>query len=188
MSQHATDHHRQLGDKLRLRREKIGLSVRTLAASAGFSPSFISQVEHGLASPSIDSLEKIATCLGVTMSELFQFSDQPLSTIVRAKQRPRLESQWSKADIENLGSGEPSRLETLLITLQPHGASGSKPHSTSREQFVFVVSGHVCLSLDGVSQTLNKGDAVTIRAQIPALWLNDSDKPAQLLFVSPLRA
>ena len=62
---------RQLGERIRQLRTGRGLSVRTLAATTGFSPSFISQVEHGQVSPSIASLERIATALGVTLGGLF---------------------------------------------------------------------------------------------------------------------
>lgn len=184
MTEPHTDHH--LGEMLRLHRESLGLSVRTLATRAGFSPSFISQVENGLASPSIGSLEKIAACLDVTLSELFRHQDDPASTVVRAKQRPRLESGWSQAEIESLASDRASRLEPMLISLQPGGASGKRPHSVKREQFVFVISGQVSLSLNGVDQLLAKGDAVTIRPDTPLRWSNLSSKTVRLLVVSNL--
>lgn len=182
MTETKTDNH--IGEMLRLHRERTGISVRTLAAKAGFSPSFISQVENGIASPSIGSLEKIATCLDVSLAELFVRHDDPGSNIVRKKERPRLESGWSQAEIESLHSERSSRLNPLLITLQPGGASGKKGHAINREQFVFVVAGQVTLSLEGVNQTLFKGDAVTIRAESPALWVNGSEKAVQLLFIS----
>jgi transcriptional regulator with XRE-family HTH domain len=62
----------QVGELVRELREARRLSVRALAAQAGFSPSFISQVENEQASPSIASLERIATALGVTLVEFFQ--------------------------------------------------------------------------------------------------------------------
>ncbi len=182
MTEAKTDNH--IGEMLRLHREKTGISMRTLAARAGFSPSFISQVENGIATPSIGSLEKIAACLDVSLAELFARHEDPATNIVRAKERPRLESGWSQAEIASLHSERSSRLTPLLITLQPGGASGKKSHAINREQFVFVIAGQVRLSLDGVDQTLSKGDAVTICAEIPALWVNGSEKPAQLLFVS----
>lgn len=54
---------RHWGALIRDFREHRCLSVRTLAARAGFSPSFLAQVENGLASPSIASLEKIVAAL-----------------------------------------------------------------------------------------------------------------------------
>jgi XRE family transcriptional regulator, regulator of sulfur utilization len=160
------------------------LSVRTLAAKTGFSPSFISQVENCQASPSIASLEKIAAALDVTLVEFFQSGEARSSVVVRAEQRPRLESGWSKAEIESLGMDRASRLEPMLITLRAGGASGKRPHTLPREQFVFIVSGEVTLSLDGVELVLTKGDAVTVAPQKPFRWVNASAEPAQLLVVS----
>ena len=173
-----------LGEMLRSHREKMGLSVRTLAARVDFSPSFISQVENGIASPSIGSLEKIAACLDVGLAELFAKNDAPASTVVRAKERPTVEAGWSQAQIESLHTERSSRLNPLLITLQPGGASGKKGHAVRREQFVFVVSGQVTLLLEDVQQRLHKGDAITVGPDRTALWINESDKPVQLLFVS----
>jgi transcriptional regulator with XRE-family HTH domain len=175
-----------IGERLRQHREKIGLSVRTLASRAGFSPSFISQVENGVASPSIGSLEKIAACLQVTLSELFHERESPAaSPIVRATERPRMESGWSLAEIASLRSDTLARLEPLLVTMQPGGASGRRAHAVRREQFVFILSGQVTVELQGTTQLLSQGDAVTVRAHMPALWVNSSERPVQILFVSP---
>lgn len=174
----------QVGTLLRELREERRLSVRTLAGQAGFSPSFISQVENGQASPSIASLEKIAAALDLTLVEFFQSGEARTSVVVRAEQRPRFESRWSKAEIESLGSDRAGRIEPLLITLRAGGTSGKRPHTLPREQFAFVVSGEVTLLLDGTEQVLTMGDAVTIPAQRPFRWFNSSNGPAQLLVVS----
>jgi transcriptional regulator with XRE-family HTH domain len=173
----------QVGELLRELREKRGLSVRTLAATAGFSPSFISQVENGQASPSIASLEKIAACLDITLAEFFQAGAARSSAVVRSNERPRLESGWSKAEIESL-AGRASRLEPVLITLRAGGVSGKHPHTLARDQFIFVISGEVSLVLDDSESMLTKGDAATISAQTPYRWVNSSEQPAQLLVVS----
>jgi transcriptional regulator with XRE-family HTH domain len=174
----------QVGELIRELREKRGLSVRTLAAQAGFSPSFISQVENGQASPSIASLEKIAACLEVTLAEFFQARVSKSSAVVRLEERPRLEAEWSKAEIESLGGGGSPRMEPVLITLRAEGMSGKHPHTLARDQFVFVVSGRLSLTLDGAEEALKTGDAVTIAAQTPYRWVNSSAEPAQLLVIS----
>ena len=175
---------RQLGESLRQLREDRRLSARTLAERSGFSASFISQVENGLVSPSISSLEKIAASLDVTLVELFQTGESSLSTVVRAEQRPRLESGWSKADIEALASLNASRIEPLLITLRSGGTSGKHPYPLRRDQFAFILSGQVTLDLDGVEHQLTEGDAVTIPAERPYRWVNPSPDPAKILIVS----
>lgn len=180
----ASKANQELGAALKTHREKLGISVRTLASRADFSPSFISQVENGIASPSIGSLDKLASCLGVSLAALFDGIEQPEDSVVRATQRPRIESGWSRAKIESLRQDDGSDLEPLLITLQPGGASGRKLHRTQREQFIFVVSGNVELSLDGNEQRLAMGDALTVPSGAPVLWRNASERPVQLLFVS----
>ncbi|MFI5185012.1 MAG: helix-turn-helix domain-containing protein, partial [Vicinamibacteria bacterium] len=58
-----------VGAHIRQLRLSSNISLRTLAARTDFSPSFISQVENGLVSPSINSMQKIAEALGVTLGE-----------------------------------------------------------------------------------------------------------------------
>lgn len=174
----------QVGEPLRELREQRGLSVRALAAAAGFSPSFISQVENNQASPSISSLEKIVACLDVTLAEFFQARTGRSSPVVRAAQRPRIESGWSKAGIEALGASPTSRLEPILITLRTGGASGKRPHTLPYEQFALVLAGEVVLALDGEDYVLAAGDAATIAPQNPYRWMNASPEPAQLLVIS----
>lgn len=59
------------------------MSLRALGEVTGFSASFLSQVENGLASPSISSMEKIAAALGVTLWQFFQVAEVPRANIVR---------------------------------------------------------------------------------------------------------
>src|SRR5262245_47858376 len=76
-----------VGKRIRQLRLSRGLSVRALAAETGFSPSLISQVEHGHAMPSIGSLERIAMVLGVSLSTFFAESETNAEGLVRANAR-----------------------------------------------------------------------------------------------------
>jgi XRE family transcriptional regulator, regulator of sulfur utilization len=55
-----------------------------------FSPSFISQVELGQASPSIASLDRIASGLGVSLGQFFLASESMVPAVVQASHRPML--------------------------------------------------------------------------------------------------
>src|SRR5215211_5917172 len=94
----------QVGDHLRDVRTRQGFSVRALAARAGCSPSFISQVENGQASPSISSLERLVQPLGLTLGDFFRPTTSP-TTVVRSHERADLANIWSHAQIEALGPG-----------------------------------------------------------------------------------
>jgi transcriptional regulator with XRE-family HTH domain len=57
---------------LRKVRTDKGLSQEELADLAGLHRTYISQIERGLKSPSLRSLEQIANGLGITLSELLR--------------------------------------------------------------------------------------------------------------------
>ena len=75
----------KIGGKLRERRKEQGLSLRELGEKAGVTASFLSQVENDQVSPSLNSLQSIATALGVPMFSLL--NDTPGGNVVRVDQR-----------------------------------------------------------------------------------------------------
>ncbi|MCI4348079.1 MAG: cupin domain-containing protein [Thermoplasmata archaeon] len=174
-----------VGNWVRRLREDSGMSLRTLASQAGFSPSFMSQVENGLVSPSISSMEKIAEALGVTLGEFFAAAAEgKAALVVRTAGRLRLSSSWSQGEIEALGPMEGSRqLEPVLITLEPGGRSGKHPYTHPSEEFAFVLEGALTLTLGPERHVLQPGDSVTVRPQELRLWENHSDSPLRLLLV-----
>src|SRR5262249_15959735 len=56
----STPEYREIGDRLRTARTARHLSLRALAERLGVSPSLISQVERGLAKPSVNTLYAMA--------------------------------------------------------------------------------------------------------------------------------
>jgi transcriptional regulator with XRE-family HTH domain len=54
-----------IGEIIRRQRELAELSMRQVAAMAGISNPYLSQIEHGLRAPSADVLETIAATLGI---------------------------------------------------------------------------------------------------------------------------
>ena len=65
-------HRRLLGETLRAKRKNAGLTQEKLAEKADLSAIFISRIERGRESPSVDSLVKIARALGLKVSDLVE--------------------------------------------------------------------------------------------------------------------
>lgn len=63
-------HRRLLGEAVRAERKEAGFSQEKLAEKAGLSTVFISRIERGVESPSVDNLVKIAKALGVKVADL----------------------------------------------------------------------------------------------------------------------
>jgi transcriptional regulator with XRE-family HTH domain len=59
-----------VGEIIRRQRELAELSMRQVAAMAGISNPYLSQIEHGLRAPSADVLQTIAATLGVSPETL----------------------------------------------------------------------------------------------------------------------
>jgi len=68
----AFKHRRLLGESVRETRKSAGLSQERLAEKAGLSTVFISRIERGVESPSVDSLVKIARALDITAHDLIR--------------------------------------------------------------------------------------------------------------------
>lgn len=161
------------------------MSLRALAARTDFSPSFISQLENGTVSPSIASMEKICSALGVTLGEFFAAaSEGEGGLVVRPTNRFQMSSTWSQARIEALGPMSGCRLEPLIITLEPGGRSAKHPYPHATEEFAFVLSGRPILTLGPEEHTLRAGDAVTIRPRELRRWENRTKSPVKILTVS----
>lgn len=61
----------QLGMRIRYLRKKRGLSQEDLALDSGVNKNYLSDLERGSRNPTINIIEKIASSLGVSLSELF---------------------------------------------------------------------------------------------------------------------
>lgn len=176
-----------LGEALQRLRHERGLSLRTLAAAAGFSPSFLSQVENGQASPSIASLERLTGVLGVSLAEFFRTLSAGSGLVIRASERRRFTSEWSKARIEPLlpAPGALLSLEGVLVTLGPGGRSGSEPLVRAHEQLALVLDGEITLTLArSATHVLQPGDAAAIPANCAHSWENLGGGDARMVIVA----
>ncbi|MDT0308653.1 pyridoxamine 5'-phosphate oxidase family protein [Streptomyces sp. DSM 44917] len=65
-----SDHRSDLGRRVALRREQLGLSRETVADRAGVAPQYLRYLEERPASPSAASLTRVARALETTVAEL----------------------------------------------------------------------------------------------------------------------
>jgi quercetin dioxygenase-like cupin family protein len=164
---------------------RAGMSLRTLATRAGFSASFLSQLEKAQVSPSIASLDRIARALDVTIVDLLQSAHASApGVVVRGISRPAFTSSWSRARIESLTTGtDDGRLEALAVTLEPAGTSGAHLSEQPQHQFAYQLKGTLTVFIGDERIELKAGDAVTIPASTPHRWQNNGRRPAQVLLV-----
>lgn len=66
-----------IGQRIRQLREQKGLSQGDIERSTGMLRAYISRVEHGHTIPSLESLERFASALGIPLYQLFYHSSGP---------------------------------------------------------------------------------------------------------------
>jgi transcriptional regulator with XRE-family HTH domain len=182
--------HGKLGAQLRQIRQQRGMSIRTLAARSGFSPSFISQVEADQVSPSIASLEKIAGQLGISLGHLFSSLEAKPRNIVRTNDRMVYRSGWSHSVVEALNDvAVDRRIFALQVTFEAGGSTGKRPAPSWQDTIIYVISGTLQLVLrdeEDVEEITN-GDAVYLQEGDLFLIRNERETPAVLLLVGVAR-
>jgi transcriptional regulator with XRE-family HTH domain len=165
----------------RLRRER-GLSLRTLAKKCGLSVNAISRIERGESSPTVSSLQQLATAFEVTLTELFQV--EPEHAVIRVRANQRLRTRGEGVLMESLGTGLPGqRLGPFLLTLVPGASAGEDPISHGGEEFVYCVEGEVDYLVGEEWYRLKSGDSLLFLASQKHMCTNTGLEQATILLV-----
>ncbi len=147
-----------LGSRIRERRKALGLTQQAVADAAGLTAGFISQVERGIAAPSLSSLTAIARVLDADPGEFFLQPPTPGIT-TRAGGRPLYGLDPDRIAYERISSSFPgNQLRAVLI----HEAPGHRgePISHEGEELFFVLSGALTVEIEGTRHLLGPGDSI----------------------------
>ncbi len=171
-----------LGARIRALRLASGLTLRRVAADAGVTESFLSQVERGVAAPSIATVQRIARALGRSIAELFA-ADERAGIVVRARDRRRVVYQGLGAIDEFLTRATDGKLQVILSTIEPGGGTGDEAYThDSDEEVVVVLEGALDLWVGPEHFRLEAGDAVTHSSRLPHRNTNPGPGVARVLF------
>jgi len=170
-----------LGERLRLRRKELKLSMKEVAVSSGLSIGFISQVERGLTSPSLTSLTAIANFL---RSDVTNFLSQPKSksSITRNEERDVYTINKNGLQYERLSDSFPGHtLNSVII----HEMPGHRTESISHEgeEFFFILEGAITIYIDGVVNILEAGDSLHFDSSRSHSAWNHTNKVTSVLHV-----
>lgn len=110
-----------LGRKISELRNAQGWRLVDLASAAGYTPSYISQIERGVSIPSLTALATVAIALGVEMTALLEDFAGPTVTVTRSDEgnlfRVHNGQEWRT--ITRLGSERPYTAQTHSVSTEP---------------------------------------------------------------------
>jgi len=173
-----------LGNDVRGLRKSRGWTLNELALKIGRSVGFISQVERGLSSPSIDDLRAIATALDVPTSWFFAHDaqdDNERGLVVRAASRRALGTTESGIVEELLSPDLGGSFEMFRSEFLP-GAELQNEIYRETEEAGYVVSGQLDIWIDGQHFSLSAGDSFRFDHK-PYRWKNAGMTPAIVVWV-----
>ncbi|MCY6957163.1 helix-turn-helix domain-containing protein [Clostridium brassicae] len=172
-----------IGQKLLEYRKAKNLTIRELAELAQVTPSLLSQIERGIANPSINTLKIISKALQVPLFHFFMDSINTDELVVRADERKRLIFPQSKdLSYELLCPDLSGKLEALLMKLTPGSCSSEDAMGHEGEEIAFVLSGKTNIYIDGNLIILDTGDSIKIPPNVKHKWENSYDKDAHVIF------
>ena len=171
-----------VGKRLRSLRNARKLTLRDLSQHSGVSVNTISLIERSENSPTISTLHKLATALGVMIADFVEEKLDKKVIFLKREQRNRI--CGVAALLESLGTGLVNQtMEPLLVTLEPKADSGSDPLVHLGHELVFCLQGKVVYEVDGVEYLLEPEDSLLFEAHLPHSWRNPYTAPAKVLLV-----
>ncbi|MEW6664704.1 MAG: XRE family transcriptional regulator [Thermodesulfobacteriota bacterium] len=182
-----------LGDKIRKERLKRQLTLEQFSQKTGLSKSFLSQVERGLAEPSITSLKKVSKQLGFSVVNLFLDDSSPDPSwnysnsvqrpnnkeppyvnsveVVRADKRKRLALPGSSVVYDLLTPDMKRQLEVMYMRVTPGESSGAEPMlDPPGEKMGIVLKGSIEVSVGDEVFQLGEGDSIYYPTDRPHSW------------------
>ena len=178
-----------IGEKIKSLRTARNLTLKQLGEMTGLSTGFLSQMERGMSSIAIDTLEKIADVLNVTLSSFFEDTEKHMNTDPVVHSFSQSITPVSPEIIQAVLSHDVMSFEILprLFLLMPLANAGEESlemYSHSGEEFIYVLEGIVTLLLGNKRYTLYPGDSVQIHSNEAHNWMNCTNKAARLLAIN----
>jgi transcriptional regulator with XRE-family HTH domain len=176
----------EIGNRIRELRLENNMTLKDLSEQTGLSSSFISQLERGMTTIAIDSLDNIAKVFKVAITHFFSHTTNNQSSSLVQLEHERilliadqLHTQYAlSSDFDN------KRMFPSLYRLNP--SNSKEPlelYSHRGEEFVYVVYGILSLYINDQVFHLHQGDTFHIDASTPHNIKNNTSDIVKYLSV-----
>ncbi len=185
MGNSANDLAAAVGQRLRSLRIKNGLSTRQLATAAGVSQPFLSQLENGLAAPSMITLYGLAQQLGVVPGALLPGSQDVDITVRRASEGALLPvaDRPDAASGRGISMSQHGALEVLEYDINP-GQYVEEWFTSEGETVIYVVCGAITVEIqDRPLVALGARDSISLPGERPHRILHGGEESARVLII-----
>ena len=164
-----------IGSKIRAIRNRKKITIAQMCEATGLSKGFVSNVENNNTSPSINTLQTIASFLGVPLPYLLLEKQQHMRVV---RKETRTNTSFNNLKIDHLTSKGGLR---MMIVEFPPGTSMGEPNAHEGEECHLVMEGKILAEQGEDSVILNEGDSFSWNASVPHFVKNIGDEKAVVL-------
>lgn len=166
--------HKALGERLKTIRKRRLLTITQLALYTGFSVGYLSNVERGQTSPTVDNLQKICDELGVSITEVLAPEIEEVEHIkledAQIHDRPDYGMQ-----VISYAFGGPIEPYCVIIVQPGEYKIDDSMHPYS--ETCYVISGELHVRVDERDYHLKPGDSVNVHGNYRHIMRNEGDAP-----------
>lgn len=171
-----------VGEKVKNLRLKMGLTQEELAERSDLTKGFISQLERGNTSPSVDTMTHIVRALGTNLAEFFSETASEPIIYPNHEAISMLDECLGHTMHFLIGNAQKLDMEPVLLEVNPKGRS--KAYDPFEGQsFGYVLEGSLILHIGNRSFVLNKGDSFYFEADGPFYIDNQGKESGKLLWI-----
>ena len=158
-----------IGEKIKALRTSQNMTLKQLSEKTNLSTGFLSQMERGMSSIAIDTLENIAGVLGVSLTSFFD--EEPVKDIsdpvVHSFALPAV--QVGSQIIQHILSHDVSSFDFLprIFTLLPLANTAEENlemYTHNGEEFIYILEGIATIQVGSSQYTLYPGDSIQIHS------------------------
>ncbi|MBY8887566.1 XRE family transcriptional regulator [Streptomyces sp. PTM05] len=171
-----------LGSRLRERRRRSGLTLEAAASRVGLSPAYLSRLETERRQPSLPVLLGLSRAYATTVAELLGEETAPRDPVIRAGRiEPGRAGGWGYRR-----AGAPDRAMQALRLRIPPSVQDAVVRVHPGEEWLYVLSGRLRLTLGEAVHLLDPGDAAHFDSLTPHRLASATADHAEVLFVHTL--
>lgn len=171
------------GARLRELRLQRGWTLQELAARSGLSKAFLSRLESGGRQASIAAVLTLSRIFDVSLASLFEsnLATEPCVIVRGAELEEKTINGLKYVPLSNAGrffNLQPLRIKVLT------SRRGDEHYRHDGEEWIYVLSGRLTLSLAGKLYDLEAGDAAHFESRLPHRLIAPGPQDAEVLVVA----
>jgi quercetin dioxygenase-like cupin family protein len=171
------------GANLKARRLQKGWTLEDLAQRSELSRAFISRLESGDRQASIAAVLTLSQVFGVSLAEMFETQIAMEPCLIVRKSEAVAHRAQGLTYVPLSQAGHSFNLRPIRVTVSPE-RNGHEHYRHEGEEWIYVLSGEITLSLAGERYDLAAGDAVHFDSRLPHRVIPRSKKAPEILLVS----